>query len=95
MRLNDILNSNDLKGLKKIIQDLNINDPISGTSNWTDVKQFNLMFSTEIGSNSEKAKKIYLRPETAQGIFLNFLNVINSTRLKIPFGIAQIGWSRR
>ena len=91
LRLNDILNSNDLKGLKKIIQDLNINDPISGTSNWTDVKQFNLMFSTEIGSNSEKSKKIYLRPETAQGIFLNFLNVINSTRVKIPFGIAQIG----
>ena len=90
-KMNDCLKSNDLKGLKNLIISLNINDPVSGTSNWTDVKQFNLMFSTEIGSSSESSKKIYLRPETAQGIFVNFLNVINSTRVKIPFGIAQIG----
>ena len=90
-KMNECLKSNDLKGLKNLIVFLNINDPVSGTSNWTDVKQFNLMFSTEIGSSSESSKKIYLRPETAQGIFVNFLNVINSTRVKIPFGIAQIG----
>ena len=90
-KMNSCLKSNDLQGLKKLIDSLNINDPISGTSNWTDVKQFNLMFSTEIGASSDSSKKIYLRPETAQGIFLNFLNVVNSTRVKIPFGIAQIG----
>ena len=90
-KMNDCLKSNDRKGLRNLIISLNINDPVSGTSNWTDVKQFNLMFSTEIGSSSESSKKIYLRPETAQGIFVNFLNVINSTRVKIPFGIAQIG----
>ena len=89
-KMNSCLKSNDLKGLKNLIDSLNINDPISGTSNWTDVKQFNLMFSTEIGASSDSSKKIYLRPETAQGIFLNFLNVVNSTRVKIPFGIAQI-----
>lgn len=89
--MNEALKKNDLVKLKKIIESLNINDPISGTSNWTDVKQFNLMFSTEIGSTAESSKKIYLRPETAQGIFLNFLNVLNSTRVKVPFGIAQIG----
>ena len=90
-KMNGFLKENDLKGLRGLIGDLNINDPVSGTSNWTDVKQFNLMFSTEIGSTSESSKKIFLRPETAQGIFLNFLNVVNSTRVKIPFGIAQIG----
>lgn len=90
-KMNSCLKSNDLQGLKNLIDSLNINDPISGTSNWTDVKQFNLMFSTEIGASSDSSKKIYLRPETAQGIFLNFLNVVNSTRVKIPFGIAQIG----
>ena len=90
-KMNKFLKSNDLKALKNLIDSLKINDPISGTSNWTDVKQFNLMFSTEIGSSSDSSKTIYLRPETAQGIFLNFLNVVNSTRVKIPFGIAQIG----
>ena len=89
--LNKCLLKNDLDGLKNLIIKLGINDPISGTNNWTDVKQFNLMFSTEIGSNIESSSTIYLRPETAQGIFLNFLNVINSTRVKMPFGIAQIG----
>ena len=91
IRLGEMLSSNDLKGLAELINELEINDPVSGTSNWTDVKQFNLMFSTEVGSNTENTKKLYLRPETAQGIFVNFLNVINSTRSKIPFGIAQIG----
>ena len=88
--LNHCLINNDLVGLKNLILELGINDPVSGTQNWTDVKQFNLMFSTKIGSNVDTSSSIYLRPETAQGIFLNFLNVINSTRVKIPFGIAQI-----
>jgi len=86
-----LLKNNNLDGLKKLILKLKINDPISGTNNWTDVRQFNLMFSTELGSLNENSNLIYLRPETAQGIFLNFLNVINSGRLKVPFGIAQIG----
>ena len=81
----------DLAELKKIIEDEEIVDPISGTKNWTDVRQFNLMFSTEMGSTSEGAMKVYLRPETAQGIFVNYLNVQKTGRMKIPFGIAQIG----
>ena len=90
-KLTNLLSSSDLNGLKKLIDELDIKDPVSGTSNWTDVKQFNLMFSTEVGSNVDNTKKLYLRPETAQGIFVNFLNVVNSTRSKVPFGIAQIG----
>ena len=89
--LSKSLKDSDLNALKNLIIDLKIVDPISGTANWTDVKQFNLMFSTKVGSTSENAKDLYLRPETAQGIFLNFLNVINSSRMKLPFGIAQIG----
>lgn len=85
------LNDNDLVELKQIIIDEEIVCPISGTKNWTDVRQFNLMFSTEMGSTSEGATKIYLRPETAQGIFVNYMNVQKSGRMKIPFGIAQIG----
>ena len=81
----------DLAELKQIIVDEEIVDPISGTKNWTDVRQFNLMFSTEMGSASDAASKIYLRPETAQGIFVNYLNVQKTGRMKIPFGIAQIG----
>ena len=81
----------DLVSLKKLIDDLGIVDPVSGSKNWTDIKQFNLMFSTTIGASSESSSKIYLRPETAQGIFVNFLNVQKSSRKKIPFGIAQIG----
>ena len=81
----------DLAELKQIIEDEEIVDPISGTKNWTDVRQFNLMFSTEMGSTSEGAMKVYLRPETAQGIFVNYLNVQKTGRMKIPFGIAQIG----
>ena len=81
----------DLAELKQIIADEEIVDPINGTKNWTDVRQFNLMFSTEMGSTSEGAMKVYLRPETAQGIFVNYLNVQKTGRMKIPFGIAQIG----
>ncbi|MCD7973931.1 MAG: glycine--tRNA ligase [Candidatus Azobacteroides sp.] len=85
------LNDNDLNELKQIIIDYEVVCPISGTKNWTDVRQFNLMFSTEMGSTSEGAMKVYLRPETAQGIFVNFLNVQKTGRMKVPFGIAQIG----
>jgi glycyl-tRNA synthetase len=85
------LNDNDLDRLRQIIVDCEIVCPISGTRNWTDVRQFNLMFSTEMGSTAEGASKIYLRPETAQGIFVNFLNVQKTGRMKVPFGIAQIG----
>ena len=85
------LNDNDLKEIKQIIIDYEIACPVSGTRNWTDVRQFNLMFSTEMGSTAEGAMKLFLRPETAQGIFVNFLNVQKSGRMKIPFGIAQIG----
>jgi glycyl-tRNA synthetase len=85
------LNDSDLDELKKIIEDYEIACPVSGTKNWTDVRQFNLMFATEIGASSDSATKIYLRPETAQGIFVNYLNVQKTGRMKIPFGIAQIG----
>ena len=81
----------DLDELKQIILDEEIVDTISGTKNWTAVRQFNLMFSTEMGSASDSTSKIYLRPETAQGIFVNYLNVQKTGRMKIPFGIAQIG----
>ena len=84
------LNDTNLAELKAIIEDNNIVCPVSGTKNWTDVRQFNLMFSTEIGS-ADGSMKIYLRPETAQGIFVNFLNVQKTGRMKIPFGICQIG----
>ncbi len=90
-RLKNAMSSNNMEAMKQLIIDLEINDPISGTKNWTEVRQFNLMFSTEMGSIAEDANKIYLRPETAQGIFVNFLNVQKTGRMKIPFGIAQIG----
>ena len=90
-RYSDAMNANDLDELKQIILDEEIVCPISGTRNWTDVRQFNLMFKTEMGSTSEGASTIYLRPETAQGIFVNYLNVQKTGRMKIPFGIAQIG----
>ncbi|MBO8439540.1 MAG: glycine--tRNA ligase [bacterium] len=85
------MEANDLAELKQIIVDYEIVCPISGTKNWTDVRQFNLMFSTEMGSTADGAMKVYLRPETAQGIFVNYLNVQKTGRMKIPFGIAQIG----
>jgi len=90
-RFADALNANDLGELRQIIVDCEIACPISGTRNWTEVRQFNLMFSTQMGSTAEGANTIYLRPETAQGIFVNFLNVQKTGRMKIPFGIAQIG----
>ena len=90
-RMNSALNANDLEAVKQLIVDCEIVCPISGSRNWTDVRQFNLMFSTQMGSVSEDANVIYLRPETAQGIFVNFLNVQKTGRMKIPFGIAQIG----
>ncbi len=90
-RFKNALEKNDLAEVKQIILDLEIVCPVSGTRNWTDVRQFNLMFSTSMGSLSEEAGVIYLRPETAQGIFVNFLNVQKTGRMKIPFGIAQTG----
>tara|TARA_B100000963_G_scaffold61745_1_gene49761 strand:- start:96439 stop:97971 length:1533 start_codon:yes stop_codon:yes gene_type:complete len=90
-RLTKLLNDDDLRGLKSLIEELKINCPISGSNNWTDVKQFNLMFDTMIGSSEESSSKIYLRPETAQGIFVNYLNIQKTSRMKIPFGIAQTG----
>jgi glycyl-tRNA synthetase len=86
-----LLAASDYDGLKKFIEDRKIKCSVSGTCNWTDVRQFNLMFSTQLGSVSEEASEIYLRPETAQGIFVNFLNVQKTGRMKIPFGIAQVG----
>ena len=85
------LNENDLESLRNLIIDLEISCPISGSKNWTEVRQFNLMFSTEMGSLAGDASKVYLRPETAQGIFVNYLNVQKTGRKKLPFGIAQIG----
>ncbi|MFN8886143.1 MAG: glycine--tRNA ligase [Cyclobacteriaceae bacterium] len=90
-RLKEAMNDSNMEAMKQLIIDMEITDPISGSKNWTDVRQFNLMFSTEMGSVAEDANKIYLRPETAQGIFVNFLNVQKTGRMKIPFGIAQIG----
>lgn len=90
-RYSKLMNDNDLAGLKSLIEELGIVCPISGTRNWTDVRQFNLMFSTKVGSVSDDSDVLYLRPETAQGIFVNYLNVQKTGRMKIPFGIAQIG----
>ena len=81
----------DLASVKMLIDDLEIKCPISGTCNWTEVRQFNLMFSTKLGASEDSSMDLYLRPETAQGIFLNYLNVQKTSRMKIPFGIAQTG----
>jgi glycyl-tRNA synthetase len=90
-KMEALLGADDFAGLKQLIQDNNIKCSISDTCNWTDVRQFNLMFATEMGSVSDDANLVYLRPETAQGIFVNFLNVQKTGRMKIPFGIAQVG----
>jgi glycyl-tRNA synthetase len=90
-RYSKAMNDMNLEELRQIILDEGIVCPISGTRNWTDVRQFNLMFKTEMGSTADGAFNIYLRPETAQGIFVNYLNVQKTGRMKIPFGIAQIG----
>jgi glycyl-tRNA synthetase len=91
IKMKTALENNDLDAVRDLVVELEIVCPVSGSKNWTDVKQFNLMFSTEMGSVAGDASTIYLRPETAQGIFVNFLNVQKSGRMKIPFGIAQIG----
>ncbi|MDA0569314.1 MAG: glycine--tRNA ligase [Bacteroidetes bacterium] len=90
-RFKDAMNAENLDAVKALIEELEIVCPVSGSTNWTDVRQFNLMFNTELGAVSGDSGIIYLRPETAQGIFVNFLNVQKSGRMKLPFGIAQIG----
>jgi glycyl-tRNA synthetase len=90
-QMDELLAASDYAGVKKLIEDNNIKCAISKTCNWTEVREFNLMFSTQIGSVAEESDTIYLRPETAQGIFVNFLNVQKTGRMKIPFGIAQTG----
>ena len=93
-KMDALLATDDFAGLKKLIEDNKIKCSVSSTSNWTDIRQFNLMFSTEFGAIAaaeDADSKVYLRPETAQGIFVNFLNVQKTGRMKIPFGIAQIG----
>lgn len=90
-RLYKSMEDEDLADIKALIEELEIACPVSGSRNWTDVRQFNLMFSTQLGSLAEGANTIYLRPETAQGIFVNYLNIQKTGRMKLPFGIAQIG----
>ena len=90
-RLGQSLEKEDLADVKNLIEELEIACPESGSRNWTDVKQFNLMFGTKLGASADSAMDLYLRPETAQGIFVNFLNVQKTGRMKVPFGIAQIG----
>ena len=90
-RMGKSLENEDLADVKLLIEELGIADPLTGSRNWTDVKQFNLMFGTKLGASAETAMELYLRPETAQGIFVNFLNVQKTGRMKIPFGIAQTG----
>ncbi len=90
-RMGRSLENEDLADVKSLIEELDISCPMSGSKNWTDVKQFNLMFGTKLGASAESAMDLYLRPETAQGIFVNFLNVQKTGRMKIPFGIAQTG----
>jgi len=90
-KMDQLLAANDFAGLKTLIEENKIKCAVGGTANWTDIRQFNLMFSTEMGSVADDANIVYLRPETAQGIFVNFLNVQKTGRMKIPFGIAQTG----
>jgi glycyl-tRNA synthetase len=85
------LDNENLADVKALIEELGIVCPVSGSKNWTDVKQFNLMFGTKLGASADSAMDLYLRPETAQGIFVNFSNVQKTGRMKIPFGIAQTG----
>lgn len=90
-RMGKSLANEDLADVKALIEELGIADPDTGSKNWTDVRQFNLMFRTKLGASAENTMDLYLRPETAQGIFVNFLNVQKSARMRIPFGIAQTG----
>ena len=90
-RLGQSLEKEDLVDVKALIEELEISCPESGSRDWTEVKQFNLMFATKLGASADSAMDLYLRPETAQGIFVNFLNVQKTGRMKLPFGIAQTG----
>ena len=90
-RFVEAMNAENLADVKQLIEDEEIKCPVSGSMNWTDVRKFNLMFGTQMGSVAEGASTLYLRPETAQGIFLNYLNVQKTGRMKVPFGIAQMG----
>ncbi|MEO0468468.1 MAG: glycine--tRNA ligase [Bacteroidota bacterium] len=90
-KLEAALKADDLVALKTIIEEAGIADPVSGSKNWSDVRQFNLMFGTQLGAAADSSTTVYLRPETAQGIFVNYLNVQKTSRQKLPFGIAQIG----
>ena len=90
-RMSDGFKNNNLKEIEALINELEIKCPISGTSNWTEVRQFNLMFKTNLGASSDSNMELFLRPETAQGIFLNYLTLQKTSRMKIPFGIAQVG----
>src|SRR5690554_1497537 len=91
IKMEALLGEEKFEELSALIQEHNIKCPVSKTANWTEIRQFNLMFSTKVGSVADESSEIYLRPETAQGIFVNFLNVQKTSRLQIPFGIAQIG----
>jgi len=90
-QMDQLLAAENFEALKNVLTEQKITCSVSGTSNWTDIRQFNLMFDTQLGSVAEDANTIYLRPETAQGIFVNFLNVQKTARMKVPFGIAQTG----
>ncbi len=90
-RMGKSLAEENLADVKALIEELEIACPLTGSRNWTEVKQFNLMFGTKIGASADASMDLYLRPETAQGIFVNFSNVQKSGRMKIPFGIAQTG----
>ncbi len=85
------LETGNLAMIKELIESEGIVCPMSGSRNWTDVRQFNLMYSTQMSATDSGEDSLYLRPETAQGIFVNFLNVQKTGRMKLPFGIAQTG----
>ena len=89
--LKEGLESGNLNLIKDLIEREGIVCPISGSKNWTDVRQFNLMYSTQMNALEGGEDALYLRPETAQGIFVNYLNVQKTGRMKLPFGIAQTG----
>ncbi|MEK7591104.1 MAG: glycine--tRNA ligase [Patescibacteria group bacterium] len=80
-----------LEQVQKMLMAENIPCPACGKVNWTEAKRFNLMFKTHQGVVEEEAALVYLRPETAQGIFVNFKNILDTTRLRLPFGVGQIG----
>ena len=90
-RMADGFKNNKLKEIENLINELELKCPVSGTCNWTEVRQFNLMFKTNLGASSDSNMELFLRPETAQGIFLNYLTLQKTSRMKIPFGIAQTG----